>query len=287
MSGKLLVGAHMSIAGGIHRAFEHGLKAGCRTIQIFLKNSNQWRARPLTLEDRNRYVDAQAGSGIAPVLAHGSYLINLAAAADPVREKSLAALIEELERANFLGVTALILHPGAHTRTGEAAGIAAIAAALDRALAHVPPPVSVLLENTAGMGSSIGHRFEQLAAILERVRDPGRVGFCLDTCHLFAAGYDISSEAGYHAVMEEFQRLIGLRKIRAFHLNDSRRPFASRVDRHAHIGQGFIGLQAFRCLMNDRRFSSVPKILETPKDKDLAQDIMNLRTLRSLVLRKG
>jgi len=287
MSGKLLVGAHMSIAGGIHRAFEHGLKAGCRTIQIFLKNSNQWRARPLTPEDRNRYVDAQAGSGIAPVLAHGSYLINLAAAADPVREKSLAALIEELERANFLGVTALILHPGAHTGTGESAGIAAIAAALDRALAHVPPPVSVLLENTAGMGSSIGHRFEQLAAILERVRDPGRVGFCLDTCHLFAAGYDITSEAGYHAVMEEFQRLIGLRKIRAFHLNDSLRPFDSRVDRHAHIGQGFIGLQAFRCLMNDRRFSSVPKILETPKDKDLAQDIMNLRTLRQLVLRKG
>jgi deoxyribonuclease-4 len=287
MSGKLLVGAHMSIAGGIYRAFEHGLKAGCRTIQIFLKNSNQWRARPLTPEDRNRYVDAQAGSGIAPVLAHGSYLINLAAAADPVREKSLAALIEELERANFLGVTALILHPGAHTGTGESAGIAAIAAALDRALAHVPPPVSVLLENTAGMGSSIGHRFEQLAAILERVRDPGRVGFCLDTCHLFAAGYDISSEAGYHAVMEEFQRLIGLRKIRAFHLNDSLRPFDSRVDRHAHIGQGFLGLQAFRCLMNDRRFSSVPKILETPKDKDLAQDIMNLRTLRSLVLRKG
>lgn len=283
MTPELLVGAHMSIAGGIHRAFERGLQAGCRTLQVFLKNSNQWRAKPLDDEDRRLYMEARNQSGIAPVLAHSSYLINMATPDAALYQRSLAALVEELERAGFLGVPAVILHPGAHRGAGEAAGIAAVAAGLNRAFDRVPPPVSILLENTAGQGSSIGHNFEQLAGILDHVRDAGRIGFCLDTCHLFAAGYDISTEAGYRKTLRLFDRLIGHKKIRAFHVNDCRKRLGCRVDRHTHIGQGFIGLEAFRCLVNDRRFAAIPKILETPKDQDLTQDIMNLHTLRSLV----
>jgi deoxyribonuclease IV len=285
MTQELLIGAHMSIAGGMHRALERGLQAGCRTIQVFLKNSNQWRAKPLSTEDQRLFAETQARSGIKPVVAHASYLMNLASPDKSLHGRSVAALIEELERANFLGIPALILHPGAHTGAGEAAGIASIAAALNQALARVPPPVSVLLENTAGMGSSIGHTFEQLAAILDGISDADRVGFCLDTCHLFAAGYDISTEPGYSQTLHLWKRLIGILKIRAFHLNDCRKSLGCRVDRHTHIGQGCIGLEAFRCLVNDGRFRSIPKILETPKDETLAEDIMNLATLRSLLRR--
>jgi deoxyribonuclease-4 len=280
---EILVGAHMSIAGGIHCAFERGLQAGCRTLQVFLKNSNQWEARALTDEDRRLYREAQRRSGIEPVLAHTSYLINLASPDGALYRKSLAAFIEELERASFLGIPAVVLHPGAHRGAGEAAGIAAVSAALDHALNRVPPPVSILLENTAGQGSSIGRSIEQLAAILGGVTRPERIGFCLDTCHLFAAGYDITTAAGYRKTLRAFDRLIGAETIRAFHLNDCRKPLGSRVDRHTHIGQGFIGLEVFRCLVNDRRFAAVPKIIETPKGKDLKNDLMNLSTLRSLM----
>jgi deoxyribonuclease IV len=282
MTSELLLGAHMSIAGGIHRAFDRGQQAGCRTLQIFLKNSNQWKAKLLHEEDRKLYAEAQKRSNIAPVLGHSSYLINLATPDGALYRRSLAAFVEELERANFLGVPALILHPGAHRGAGEAAGIAAVAAALNCALDRVPPPVSILLENTAGQGSSLGHTFQQLAGILDKVRAAGRVGFCLDTCHLFAAGYDIRAEAGYRKTMREFDRLIGYRRIRAFHVNDCLKSLGGHVDRHTHIGQGFIGLEAFRCLVNDRRFADVPKILETPKGNDLKFDLMNLRTLHSL-----
>ncbi len=283
MRRELLVGAHMSIAGGIHRAFERGVEAGCRTLQIFLKNSNQWKAKPLTDEDRRLYAGAQKQSGIQPVVAHSSYLINLASPEEGLYRKSVAAFVEELERANFLGVPAVVLHPGAHKGAGEVAGIEAVAQALNHAFRRVAPPVSVLLENTAGQGSSIGHSFEQLSAIFEKVRDKARIGFCLDTCHLFAAGHDISTVEGYRRTMRLFDRMIGAGKIRAFHVNDCRKPLGSRVDRHTHIGQGCIGLEAFRCLVNDRRFASVPKILETPKGDDLKYDLMNLRTLRGLV----
>jgi deoxyribonuclease IV len=285
MSRELLVGAHMSIAGGIHLAFDRAQQAGCRTLQIFLKNSNQWQAKALTGADQRLYAEAQQKSGITPVLAHCSYLINLASPDKALRRKSLAAFVAELERAGFLGVPAVILHPGAHRGAGEAAGIAAVAAGLNQALDQVPPPVSILLENTAGQGSSLGHTFEQLAAILGSVRDGERIGFCLDTCHLFAAGYNIGTAQGYRAVLRDFDRRIGIKRIRAFHVNDCRKPLGSRVDRHTHIGQGCIGLEAFRCLVNDRRFAAVPKILETPKGDDVKFDVMNLRTLRSLVLR--
>lgn len=273
----------MSIAGGIHKAFERGLTAGCRTIQVFLKNSNQWNARDLTPEDKELYRAAARSAGIAPVLAHSSYLINLASPDRALHRKSVAAFVQELERARFLGIPGLVVHPGAHRGSGEESGICLIAEALDTALASVPPPVKVLLETTAGQGSSLGHKFEHLAAILDRVRNGGRVAFCVDTCHVFAAGYDIRTAAGYRKTMREFDRLVGVGKIGAFHVNDCLKPLGSRVDRHTHIGQGFIGLEAFRCLVNDRRFASIPKILETPKGEDLREDVMNLKTLRSLV----
>jgi deoxyribonuclease-4 len=283
MSKQLLAGAHMSIAGGIHHALERGLQAGCRTIQVFLKNSSQWHAKALTAADKEMFEAAARRTGIAPVLAHSSYLINLAAPDPALYRKSLAAFVQELERARFLGIPALILHPGAHRGAGEAAGIASVAVALAQALDRVPPPVSILLETTAGQGTSIGHRFEQLAGILESVGDSERIGFCLDTCHIFASGYDIRTKAGYQKTIREFDRLIGVNRIRAFHVNDCLRPLGSRIDRHAHIGQGQIGLEAFRSLVNDRRFAAVPKILETPKGEDMHEDLMNLETLRRLL----
>jgi deoxyribonuclease-4 len=272
----------MSIAGGVYRAVERAEQAGCAALQIFLKNSNQWQAKAMAEEDRTRFADARRRSGIGPVLAHSSYLINLASPDAALSRRSVDALVDELERADFLAVPGLILHPGAHTGAGEKAGIAAVSAALNRAFERVPPPAAVLLENTAGQGSSIGHTLEQLAAILEGVRQEERVGFCLDTCHLFAAGYDISTEEGYRRTLRRFDRVIGCGRIRAFHVNDSRKPLGSRVDRHEHIGKGCIGLEAFRCLVNDRRFRAVPKILETPKGDDLKLDRMNLATLRRL-----
>jgi deoxyribonuclease-4 len=282
----LLAGAHMSIAGGIHNAFAHGERAGCRTLQIFLKNSNQWRARELTEEDRELYRQAERRSRIAPVVAHASYLINLASPVEDLRARSLAALAEELHRANFLGVPWVVLHPGAHMGAGYEAGIERVAAALNLALELVDGPAGVLLENTAGQGSCLGHRFEHLAAIGERIREADRIGVCFDTCHAFAAGYDIRTRAGFLATMREFDRLVGVGRIRAFHVNDCKRELGCRVDRHAHIGKGHIGLEAFRSLVNDRRFARVPKILETPKGKDLAEDRMNLATLRRLVRRR-
>jgi deoxyribonuclease-4 len=281
--GELLAGAHMSIAGGMHKAFERGGHARCKTIQIFLKNSTQWRAKSLTEEDRALFQKAQIKSGISPVLAHDSYLINLASPDRALYKKSLGAFVEELQRANFLGVPYLVLHPGSHTGSGIRAGIARIAKALTQAMDLVGPPVTVLLENTAGQGTGLGYRFEQLASILERIGNPDRVGFCLDTCHAFAAGYDIRTEDGYEETMREFDRLIGVDRILAFHVNDSKKDLGSRVDRHCHIGKGFLGLDAFRFLVNDNRFTAVPKILETPKGTGFREDRRNLATLRSLL----
>jgi deoxyribonuclease-4 len=265
----IIIGAHMSIAGGLHRAFERGAGVGCRAIQIFLKNSNQWKGKALTEEDRISFRQAQAVSGAIPVIAHNSYLINLA----------------EMRRAEFLGIPSIVLHPGAHMGSGEQSGLRRIAQALNLALRRVPAPVMILLETTAGQGSSLGHRFEHLAEILARVKQNERMGVCLDTCHVFAAGYDIRTESAYARTMKEFDRLVGTDRIRAFHVNDCRKDLGSRVDRHAHIGQGFIGLEAFRLLVNDRRFAQIPKILETPKGPDLEEDRMNLATLRSLAIR--
>lgn len=280
---ELLAGAHMSIAGGMHKAFERGKRVRCKTIQVFLKNSNQWRAKPLTEESRVLFREAQNNSGISPVLAHDSYLINLASPDTTLHRKSLLAFIEEMRRASFLGIPYLILHPGAHMGAGIKAGCARVAGALRQALNCVGPPLIILLENTAGQGSSLGSRFEELAAILEGVGIPDRMGVCLDTCHAFAAGYDIRTEDGYNGTMREFDRLIGAGKIQAFHVNDSKKDLGSRVDRHFHIGKGCIGLDAFRFLVNDSRFIKIPKILETPKGTGYRQDMRNLATLRKLV----
>jgi deoxyribonuclease IV len=284
---ELLAGAHMSIAGGMHKAFERGSEVRCKTIQIFLKSSNQWKAKPLTEEDRALFREAQSKSRISPVIAHDSYLINLASPDPSLRRKSLDAFIEEMKRANFLGVPYLNLHPGAHMGAGIGEGIARVAAALQEALNEVGPPVILLLENTAGQGSSLGSRFEELAAIMERINIPARLGVCLDTCHVFAAGYEIRTEEGYGDTMREFDRLIGLEKLLAFHVNDSRKDLGSRVDRHFHIGKGCIGLSAFRFLVNDSRFEKIPKILETPKGATNREDKRNLATLRSLVESKS
>jgi deoxyribonuclease IV len=280
---ELLAGAHMSIAGGMHLAFQRGKQVGCKTIQIFLKSSNQWKAKPLTEEDRKLFLQAHRKSGIDPVLAHDSYLINLASPDRSLRRKSLHAFMEEMKRANYLGVPLLIMHPGAHMGAGIKAGVDRAANELRHALDSVEPPVAVLVENTAGQGSSIGSRLEQLAAILEQAGNPDRIGVCLDTCHAFAAGYDIRTEEGYDQTMREFDQLIGLGKIRAFHLNDSKRELGCRVDRHTHIGKGCIGLDAFRCLVNDARFAAIPKILETPKGDENREDKRNLATLRKLL----
>ena len=279
---KPLMGAHMSIAGGMHRAFERGKLARCRTIQIFLKSSNQWKAKLLTEQDRVLFQGAQQRTGIGPVLGHDSYLINLASPDRELRLKSLSAFVEEMQRANYLGVRWLVMHPGAHTGSGMKAGISRVAGALLRAMDRVEPPVSILLENTAGQGSSLGWRFEQLAAILEGIGNSDRVGVCLDTCHAFAAGYDMRTREGYDRTLREFDRLIGIEKIRAFHVNDSKKELGSRVDRHFHIGKGYIGLDAFRCLVNDKRFFAIPKILETPKGTGPRLDRRNIAILNSL-----
>ena len=272
----------MSIAGGMHKAIERGAGLQCRVIQIFLKNSNQWKAKILTEHEGLLFREARKISSIRSVVAHDSYLINLASPDRELRRKSFEAFLEEMRRANFLEVRYLVLHPGAHMGAGIAAGVSRVTRALRRALDEVEPPLTLLLENTAGQGSCLGYRFEHLAGILEGIGNSRRTGVCLDTCHLFAAGYDIRTEEGYANTIREFDRLIGFGKIKAFHVNDSKKELGSRVDRHAHIGQGCIGLDAFRFLLNDRRFLRVPKILETPKGPGPEEDLMNLATLHAL-----
>jgi deoxyribonuclease-4 len=277
----------MSIAGGIYRALERGKSLRCRTIQVFLKNSNQWKAKAVTEEDVLLFQEARQNSAICPVVAHDSYLINLASPDSVLYKKSLGAFREEMERANLMGIPYLVMHPGSHMGAGVKRGIARVAKALTRALERVEPPVMILLENTAGQGNSLGWQFDQLASILDQVKDRDRVGICLDTCHAFAAGYDIRTESGYGETIAELDRLVGLEKIKVFHVNDSKKDLGSRVDRHIHIGKGFIGRDAFRFLVNDSRFAHIPKILETPKGEGDKFDKKNLAVLRSLVASSG
>jgi deoxyribonuclease-4 len=306
-----LFGSHMSIAGGLHRAVEAAKAHGCDAVQLFTrnpnswpappppagraasrsgklltKNSNQWSARELTDADVAAFRTALRGSGVRRTAAHDSYLINLASPDEALRRRSLEAFADELQRAERLGLDYLVTHPGAHVDSGEEAGLARVAKALDEVHARCPGfKVKVLLETTAGQGSSLGHRFEHLARILALVADPDRLGVCLDTCHVFAAGYALAPEAEYRATFKEFDKLIGLRRLLAFHVNDSQKAFGSRVDRHAAIGRGELGLEPFRLLVNDPRFRNRPMILETPKeDADGNQmDAVNLAALRGLV----
>lgn len=283
-AGQTMIGAHVSVAGGLDLAPARGRAVGCEVAQIFTKNSNQWAARPLAADEIERFKRAQAETGVPVLMAHDSYLINLCAEGD-LRARSEAAFREELERCEALGISYLVTHPGAHLGAGEEEGLRRMAAAIDRVHAATRGFRSkVLLENTAGQGSCVGHRFEHLARLLELVREPERLGVCFDTCHAFAAGYDLRTPEGYRRVMDEFDRLVGLERLGAFHLNDSKKGLGCRVDRHEHIGRGEIGLEAFRALLNDRRVSDRPMVIETQKGEEggVDLDVINLTTLRRL-----
>lgn len=275
----------MSIAGGVDKAPLRGREVGCDAIQVFTKSNRQWRARPLDDDEVAAFQANLKATAMGPVVAHDSYLLNLAAPAAAIWKRSVAAFQEELERAERLGIPYLVTHPGAHLTGSEADGIARVAEALNYVHTALPHHrVRVLLETTAGQGSSLGYRFEQLAAILEQVDTAQRVGICLDTCHLFAAGYDIRSAERYRETMRALAACLGVGRVKAIHLNDSRQALGSHVDRHAHIGEGQLGLAAFRWFLNDLRFRHVPMILETPKGEDLVTaDRRNLARLRRLL----
>ena len=285
MTGPRL-GAHMSIAGGPANALLRGQRIGCETVQMFTRSANRWQSKELTPHQIEDFQQARVATGIHPVVAHSSYLINLATPDDYLWQRSLNALILEMGRCRRLGIRDYVLHPGAHKDSGEEAGLHRVAAGLDAALsATAGAEVTVLLENTAGQGSSLGYRFEHLAWLMERVEGRERLGVCFDTAHAFAAGYEFRQPETYAAMWQNFDDLIGLERLRAIHLNDSKRDLGSRVDRHEHIGKGFVGLKAFRMLVNDPRLRSLPMVLETPKGPDMAEDIENLALLRSLIRR--
>lgn len=278
------LGAHMSTAGGVSKAFERGRSIGCDTMQIFTRNQNRWDSKPLTPEEIERWHAAAASTGIAPVVSHASYLINLGSPDDALWEKSIEAMVDELQRAEALGLLGVVVHPGAHMEQGEEAGIARVIAGLDRVHAATPGfRTLTLLEITAGQGSTLGYRFEHLAAMRQGVAEPERVAVCFDTCHAFAAGYDLRTPETYAATMAEFDRVIGLELLKCFHFNDSKGTLGNRKDRHEHIGKGGIGLSGFAHILNDPRFVHVPMILETPKSDDMHEDVENLAVLRSLI----
>jgi len=280
---KTPLGAHVSIAGGLPKAIERGEDLGCKSLQIFVKNASQWVGRPLAEDEAATFRDAHGASAIGPLVAHSSYLINCAATDPAILAKSRAALGDELDRCGHLGVDGLVLHPGAHLGTGEEAGIERIAASLDAVLAERPDCLTrVLLENTAGQGTVLGYRMEQLAAIRGAVSDPARIGYCLDTCHAFAAGYPIHETAGYDEWMAEVGEVLGFDAVGALHLNDSKQPFGSRKDRHENIGQGAIGADLFAALVNDERLEGTAAVVETPLGDDEEGHRRDLELLRSL-----
>lgn len=289
-NGQPLLGAHMSIAGGYYKAVDLARVAGCDVVQLFTKNNNQWRAKPISDEEAAKFRDTLTERNIVHPLSHASYLINLASPDPLLWQKSVDGMIVELLRAEQLGIPFVVVHPGASVAASEAEGIANVIRALHEIhqrtgnIAAIP-----LLENTAGQGSCLGCRFEQLAAILAEVKDPSRVGVCFDTCHAFAAGYPLGTRAEYEATWKTFDRTVGIGRIKAIHLNDSKRELGSRVDRHEHIGRGQLGVEPFRLLLNDERFRRVPMYLETPKGQHEGEDwdVINLRVLRGLVRKKG
>ena len=282
----------MSVAGGVANAVERAVVHGCEALQIFSKNANQWRANPLDPDQVRRFRSRIEETGITPVVSHASYLINLATTAPALREQSLAAFIDELDRAEALGLLGVVIHPGTCTAGTEEDALRLIADGIRHSLTARPgQQTMVLLEHTAGQGRTLGHRFEHLAAIIDHLDGSVRIGVCLDTCHLTASGYDIVSDAGYEHTFEQFDRIVGLDRLRVFHGNDSKKPCGSRVDRHEHIGQGCLGLKPFRRLVNDPRFEDLPLLIETEKGVGAERpgvivedplDAKNLTVLRSL-----
>jgi deoxyribonuclease IV len=284
----LLLGAHVSIAGGVHHAISRGEDLGCTAIQIFTKNAAQWKSNPLAEEEVQKFKKERARTGIM-VVVHDAYLINLGSPNTALLKKSLAAFREEMERAEELEIPYLIMHPGSHTGSGEDAGIRSVAKSFNIILRKTSGfRVKILLENTAGQGTALGYSFEHLQRIIEQTVEPERMAVCLDSCHAFAAGYDLRGPSDYQRVMDEFDAVIGLGRLKALHLNDCKKGLGLRIDRHEHLGKGTLGLEFFRLVMNDPRFRNVPKIIETPKlldDEDM--DHVNLGLLRGLVIHEG
>jgi deoxyribonuclease-4 len=287
------LGAHISTAGGVYRAFARAADVGCDTMLVFTKSNRQWKAKPLTEKDIESYQETAAEyDNIFPVAVHASYLINIASPDSEIWEKSYQALKVEVERAAAIGIPLITFHPGSYTSTDEQTGLAAIAAGLRRLLqetADSAPDTTICLETMAGQGTNLGCRFEHLAQLLEETGDDPRLGVCFDTCHVFAAGYDIRTPEAYEATLAEFDRVVGLQQIKVFHFNDSKFGLGERKDRHAHIGEGHIGLQGFANFINDPRWAGHAAHIETPKkEKDeegneVEMDPVNMATLRSLV----
>ena len=278
-----LLGAHTSTSGGVSKAVERAEKLGFTAMQIFTKNNNRWLAKPLDEKEICKFKLSLEHSNIKIVVAHDSYLINLCATNLVLLEKSRVAFIDELTRCEELGVAYLNFHPGSHTGRGEDEGLKVIAESIN--IAHdktIDFNVSSMLEITAGQGTALGYKFEHIAKIIELVEHKERMSVCIDTAHLFAAGYDFRTRETYYKTMQDFDRIIGLNKLKCFHMNDSKKELGSRVDRHEHIGNGFIGIEGFKHIMNDEKLLSIPKILETPKGKDQLEDIENLEVLKSL-----
>lgn len=280
------LGAHMSIAGGVDQAVFRGESIGCDAIAMFTKNNNQWRAKPLTSEDADRFHAALIETGVHPVVAHTSYLINLGSPAAALWKKSIASMSDELERAELLGIPYLVVHPGSHVGKGIDYGVQRVAEAMNRIHDKLPNlRVMTLLEHTAGQGSNLGCTFEEIAKIRDLIVKRERVGVCLDTCHLYSAGFDIRKPEGYEETIKRVGDVIGHKWIKAWHLNDSKTACGSRVDRHEHIGKGTIGRAGFRILLNDPRWDDLAAVLETPKGPDMKEDKANLRVLRSLLIK--
>lgn len=275
----------MSIAGGYYRAVEHAQRCGCDCVQLFTKNNNQWKAKPITAEEAEKFRETLAASGVSHPISHDSYLINLASPDDALWRRSIDAFVVELQRAAQLGIAYVVMHPGSYVTSTEAAGLTRVVDALDEVHRQTPELTAcTLLETTAGQGTALGWRFEHLAEIKSRAKSPERLGVCLDTCHVFAAGYPLHAPEEYESTMQAFDTIVGIEQIKAFHLNDSKKGLGSRVDRHDHIGEGMLGLEPFRHLLADPRFVQTPMYLETPKGETdgLDWDVMNLKTLREL-----
>jgi len=280
-----MFGAHMSMAGGHDRAVNAAHAIGFETVQVFTKSNNQWRAAPLTDAHVAAFRSALARTGVSSPVAHASYLINLGSPDDALWEKSIASLVVEIERGEALGIGDLVLHPGAHVGQGVEAGLARIARGLDAVHDRTRGvALKIALETTAGQGTCLGHRFEHLGRLVDLVAEPDRIGVCVDTCHIFAAGYPLGTKPEYDETMEALERSVGTGRVRVWHLNDSLKPLGSRVDRHAGIGRGHLGIEPFRHVVNDARFRAIPMILETPKGEEEGEDLdaVNLRLLREL-----
>ncbi len=278
------MGAHMSIGGGMRRAVDRAIAVDATALQVFVKSARQWKPRPLDPDETAAFREAVAARDLqAHLLAHATYLINVASPDGQIRKRSVDALAVELDRCAALGIPWLVLHPGSHVGSGEEAGLKRVARAMDRVLEPRDDAVKILLEITAGQGTNLGSRFEHIAAILSEAKTEDKIGVCFDTCHALAAGYEFRDARSYRKMKREFDAQIGLDRLCAFHLNDSKFGLGSRRDRHEHIGRGEVGLEAFRLILNDRRFRGVPMVLETPKGDDLEEDRVNLAVLRGMI----